>query len=218
MATWLTDPSERAIRFGNAIRVRRNDCVDANGRHITQADLAAHLERSPSWIKLLESGKTDPDDLPNSMHVKIRDVLGWTNDEYHSATGFMLGEALESVEPSPGLRQVRLPILNSEPEEVLLGIRELEDHRAGDLIAFRDFDAGAVVWVSKKFKYEVGDLIGVHYPDGQPRLRRLTGFRRPSFGGREMPVLAFPDRLEFFETLPKKASILGKVIAVLKLV
>jgi hypothetical protein len=32
-----------------------------------------------------------------------------------------------------------------------------------------------------------------------------------------MPVLAFPDRLEFFETLPNKASILGKVIAVLKL-
>jgi hypothetical protein len=119
-------------------------------------------------------GKTDPDDLPNSMHVKIRDVLGWTNDEYLEATGFVLGEALESVEPSPGLRQVRLPILNSDHEEVLLGLRELEDHRASDLIAFRDF--------------------------------------------KEMPVLAFPDRLEFFETLPKKASILGRVIAVLKLV
>jgi hypothetical protein len=31
-----------------------------------------------------------------------------------------------------------------------------------------------------------------------------------------MPSLAFPDRLRLFETLPKRASILGKVIAVLK--
>ena len=217
MATWHSDPSERSTRFGNAIRLRRKDCLGANGRHITQADFAAHLERSPSWIKLLESGRIDPEDLPNSVHLKVRDFVGWSSEAYFAATGFALGEALESVEPTPGLRQVRLPILNTAPEEVLLGLRELEDHRASDLVAFRDFDAGTVVWVSRKFKYDVGDLIGVTYPDGQPHLRRLTGFRRPGFGQREMPVLAFPDRLEFFETMPKKAAIIGKVIAVLKL-
>ena len=97
MATWQSDPTERSIRYGNAIRVRRNDCVSEDGRRLTQASFAAHLERSPSWIKMLESGRIDPDDLPNSMHLKIRDFLSWTSKEYFIATGFALGEALECL-------------------------------------------------------------------------------------------------------------------------